>query len=307
MIPYNEFVADVALCQSIHKTYGKSFYAGTLFLSKPQRQATHILYAFFRFPDEYVDTYFSTEKEVALQKVQAWQNAWEALYHHQDVSLAHALGNTEFAILRATKYVFDTYKIPYAYSTAFLSAMIADTSKDRYQTYAELEQYMYGSASVVGLMMTHIICVDDPLFLVDPIHTQTLLEKADALGKAFQMTNFLRDIDEDSSIRGRVYVPQEDMERFGVTETDIINKQMSPAFIELMKYEIAKTRALYAEADRGICMLPRRASRGIHIARMLYAAILDKIEKSSYTVFEGRIHLSFIEKIIIAVRAIIHI
>jgi 15-cis-phytoene synthase len=223
---YKEFIADVALCQSIHRTYGKSFYAGTLFLSKPQRQATHILYAFFRFPDEYVDTYFSTEKDIALQKLEAWQAAWETLYHQNDTALAGALGDTELAILRATKYVFDTYKIPYTYSTAFLTAMITDTSKDRYHTYAELEQYMYGSASVVGLMMTHIICADDPLFITDSVHTEKLLQKADALGKAFQMTNFLRDIDEDMSIRGRIYIPKEDMDRFGVTETDITNKQM---------------------------------------------------------------------------------
>jgi phytoene synthase len=167
--------------------------------------------------------------------------------------------------------------------------MIQDTSKTDYQTYEDLEKYMYGSASVVGLMMTHIIADEDK--------KQKALEYAQALGEAFQMTNFLRDIYEDVKERDRVYLPIEDMQKFGVTKQDLLNKNLNKNFVDLMKFEIARTQEIYKKADLGLQFLPKKEARSIKVARVLYSKIIDKIEDANYDVFSSRVHLSFFEKI----------
>ena len=300
-IPYPEYKEDVSFCRKIHKEYGKSFYLGTLLLSRLEQDATCILYAFFRYPDEYVDTYFADQKEVALLKLKRWGDLWNACHNKK----AFNAEEDETRILRATAYVFHAYRIPFEYSEAFLSAMIQDTWKERYGTYAELEAYMYGSASVVGLMMTHVMCATDVRFANDTLYRTEVLAKAQALGEAFQLTNFLRDVGEDVTVRGRIYLPLEDMHRFGVTEDDIANKKVSDSFVALMKYEIKKARALYEVADKGVAMLPSRARKGIRIARVLYSKILDSIEAKKYDIYTSRIHLSAFKKLRIALPLII--
>lgn len=308
--PYPEYASDIAVCTQIHKKYGKSFYFGTLLLSREERDATCVLYAFFRYPDEYVDTYYSDQKDIALEKLNRWKTLWQECYRNGFESVLKSvdsapvgtpLDETEKSILRAAHYIFHHYNIPFEYSEAFLAVMVQDTSKDRYETYEELEQYMYGSASVVGLMMTYVICASDTRFASDAVYRYQILEKAQALGEAFQMTNFLRDVGEDMRDRGRIYLPLEDMKKFGVSEDDIKNARITPQFIALMKFEIERTRGLYRTADMGISLLPRRAGKGIYIARVLYGKIIEKIEKARYDVFSSRAHLSFIEKIAAAV------
>jgi len=289
---YPHYQSDLAFCKSIQKKYGKSFYAGTLFLLSEERDATFILYAFFRFPDEYVDTHHKDHKDLALSKINVWNNAWQKCYvgKHFDIE------DDEAKILRAANHVFHTYDIPFEYSQAFLKAMIQDANKDRYATYRELEEYMYGSASVVGLMMTHILCARDIRFNSDPEYKKLVLQKAQALGEAFQMTNFLRDIGEDYAERGRIYIPQEDLARFDVSEQEIAQKIVTPQFIELLAFEIERTDALYKEGDSGIRLLPRKAARGVYIARVLYAKILDKIKHANYDSLSKRRKLSVLEK-----------
>jgi len=298
---YPEYEKDLALCKNIQKKYGKSFYAGTIFLSKEQRDATFILYAFFRLPDEYVDTFFADQKESALTKLTEWNNAWHICFNGGRFEIAE----TETMVLRATEYIFHLYAIPFEYSQAFLQAMIQDTHKNRYATYTELEAYMYGSASVVGLMMTYILCSTDKRFSTDSTYRSDLLQKAQALGEAFQMTNFLRDIGEDYQERRRIYMPQEDMVKYGVTEEDIQNKRITSQFINLMKFEFERTKALYVVADEGIRLLPTRASRGIRVARVLYSRILDKIEEAKYNSLTKRASLSTFKKIVLSLVTLI--
>jgi phytoene synthase len=297
--PYPEYNDDVALCREIHSRHGKSFYFGTLLLDRAERDATCVLYAFFRFPDEYVDTYYADRKDIALEKLTRWNDLWTRVYHGELVSAEIS----EQRILRATKYIFDAYHIPFSYSQAFLAAMIQDTNKERYATYAELEQYMYGSAGVVGLMMTYVLCSSDHRFRDDLPYRDAILARALALGEAFQMTNFLRDVGEDIRDRGRIYLPQEDMQRFGVSDEDIIGAKLIPQFISLMQFEIERTEALYNRADEGIAMLPRRAGRGIAVARTLYAEIIPKIVASGYDVFSSRAHVPFFEKVRLSIPA----
>lgn len=299
-MPYQEYKEDIAYARAIHKKYGKSFYFGTLLLAPDERDATCVLYAFFRFPDEYVDTYYADQKDIALLKLNRWNSMWKTYWDGGSIDAA----SDEMKILRAAKHVFKTYHIPFEYSQAFIAAMIQDTTKDRYETYEELQHYMYGSAVVVGLMMTYVMCANDLRFQSDALYREEVLSKASALGEAFQMTNFLRDVGEDMRDRGRIYLPQEDMKRFGVTESMIVNETVTKEFIALMRYEIERTQRLYMEADKGIPLLPRPAARGIRIARVLYAAIIPKIVSANYDVFRSRAHVSFVGKVRLAALAV---
>lgn len=292
---YPEYSSDLAFCRSVHKAYGKSFYFGTLLMTPEYRDAICILYAFFRLPDEYIDTIYKDQKDVALETLHTWKEQWTQCYNGNSYE---ATGDVR-KVLRAAKYVFDTYDIPFAYSEAFIAAMIQDASKTTYRTYEELEAYMYGSAVVVGYMMVHVICAHDTSF-TDTAQRAQVLTHAKALGEAFQMTNFLRDIYEDARERDRVYLPLEDMQRFGITKQDILNAQTNQHMTDWLKYEIAKTRALYEKADAGLHFLPPREARAIHVARVLYSKILDKIEDAHYDVFSSRVHVGFWEKLYFA-------
>jgi phytoene synthase len=156
--------------------------------------------------------------------------------------------------------------------------MAMDLTISSYETWQDLCGYMEGSAAVIGEMMLPVLQPRDPAAAREP---------ARALGLAFQLTNFLRDIDEDLD-RGRVYLPQEDLRRFGV---DLARRQASAEFRALMAYEIERNRALYGLADTGIGMLPPRSARCVGNARVLYSRILDRIEQANYDVFSGRLRV----------------
>jgi phytoene synthase len=150
---------------------------------------------------------------------------------------------------------------------------------------------MWGSAAVVGAMM---LC----LFRC---HDEKLLPPATRMGEAMQMTNFLRDVGEDWR-RGRIYLPEEDMHRFGVTEQDIAWGRLSERVIQLLRFEIERTRALYREAEMGIPLLPREYRYPVLLGSRLYARILDRIESNGYDVFRQRAHTTLLEKMRIAWR-----
>jgi phytoene synthase len=293
MNTYLEYKEDLKFCKAINKKYGKSFYAGTLFLNSEQRDATFILYSFFRFPDEYVDTYYANQKDIALEKINHWNDCWKKCYNEDQFEI----NLEETRVLRATAFIFKKYNIPFECSQDFLKAMLQDTWKERYATYHDLQDYMYGSAGVVGIMMTYIFCITDKKFTEDTEYRKKILYYAQILGEAFQMTNFLRDINEDYIERNRIYIPQEDLDLFKITEQDISNKNISDNFKKLMKFEIKRIQDLYVEADKGINLLPSQASKGVYIARVLYSKIIDKIVQSEYNIFSSRKSLSFFEKI----------
>lgn len=270
---------DIAYCRRIMRRHGVSYSFATRWFPRSIRQATAVLYAFFRVPDDLVDA-VGTNDEERRQALLAWCDDW---HQAQDQEATHP-------VLRAAKEVFAQYHIPYELGDDFLRAMIQDVTVTRYATYADLERYMYGSAAVVGLMMSYVIGYRD----------QHTLTKAKALGEAMQLTNFLRDIKEDYADRGRIYLPQEDLLRFGVTEEDIQYGVCSPQFKELMQFELARARALYVVAEPGIDELAPEGRLAVRLASRLYAAILLKIEQIDYNVFLGRVRTSKWEKISLA-------
>lgn len=302
MEKYKGYTDDVSLCKKIHKKYGKSFYFGTFLFSKDEHDAVCILYSFFRYPDEYVDTYYKDNLKIAEKKIIEWRDLWRKLYGGDDINAKSEIKQ----ILRATKYVFLKYNIPYEYSEAFISSMLQDVSVNRYMKYEDLEGYMYGSASVVGIMVTHILLLNDEKFKTDPNYKLRVLGGAKSLGEAFQMTNFLRDIKADYQERKRIYIPTEDLFMFNVNPEMIMKEVVNSNFINLMKFEIKRTRDLYDKAlIDGIPFLPMRGRLGVIIAKRLYSKILDKIEALDYNVFIKRVYLNFWEKFWYSVISII--
>lgn len=270
---------DVVHCRNILRRHGVSYAFATRWFPPQIRDATAVLYAFFRVPDDYVDAVGMSD-EIRQTKLLEWCAQWKRAQTEE----------ADHPVLRAARAIFLQYRIPYQLGDDFLAAMIQDVTVTHYATYADLERYMYGSAAVVGIMMSYVIGYRD----------EQTLEKAKALGEAMQLTNFLRDIREDYDGRGRIYLPQEDLERFGVTETDIRRHRCSPEFIALMRFEILRARNLYAAAESGIDELAVEGRFPVRLASRLYAAILGKIEVAGYDVFRGRVRTSRWEKILIA-------
>lgn len=262
--------------RAITRFYGTSYYRATWFFPRALREATWILYAFVRIPDEMVDT--EPDRAKGAAELARWSVDWEEIVEGRTPDGADP-------IMYATKSVHDQYGIPFEYSRAFLKSMAMDLTVERYQTYEALQEYMYGSAAAVGLMMTHLIGFQEGALLY-----------AKALGDAMQLTNFLRDIDEDYVLRNRIYLPREEMDRFGVTEAHIANRCADDAWKSLMRFEVQRARALFREGDKGIALLHPRGRRAVAVASALYSAILDEIEARDYDIFTRRVRTSTLRK-----------
>ncbi len=266
--------------RSIIKRYGTGYYRATFLFPKKIREVVWTLYQFVRLPDEIVDTE-GGDKDA---KLRAWEDEWSAVLEG---------GSSSNKVMRNFKQVVDRYHIPHAYTLDFLHAMRQDLTKDRYATYRELEDYMHGSATVVGYMMSYIIGFSGDA-----------LPYARALAEAFQMTNFLRDIKADCDERGRIYIPQEDMERYGVTEAHIRDGIVDDTWCALMHYEIDRTRALYEKGVSGIAFLDPKGRKAVYAAGLIYKEILDKIEKNKYDVFSKRAIVSPFQKTVLLWKAV---
>lgn len=279
-----ELLPAFEACRKIHKKHGKSYYFATRFFPREKRLATFALYAFFRIPDEMVDGQSDKASAQVREELMRWQADWRRVYEGEE---------TTEPILRAAAWVFHAYQIPFEYSESFFAAMIQDTEKASYATYQELEAYMYGSAAVVGLMMTHVIGFQNPQALV----------YARQLGEAMQLTNFLRDIREDWDERRRVYLPQDELEAFGLSGEVVTSQHPSHAFVEFMRFQIARADGLYTAAEPGIALLSKDGQFAVCAASRLYQGILRKIEEKEYNIFLGRVRTSKWEKFCLAIDA----
>lgn len=274
---------DIEHCRKIAKRYGTSYYFATRFFPRKLRQATWVLYAWVRLPDEIVD---GAGPHAKAADVRAALIAWREKWHE-----AERTKHSDEPVLRSAAKLFDAYGIPREYGEAFLDAMLEDTVKRKYRDYEDLRRYMYGSAAVVGLMMAHIIGFTD----------KAALGYAEELGYAMQLTNFLRDIKEDYELRRRIYLPQDEMVRFGVLEIDISEGHFDAHMKELLRSQIARARAMFRESiDGGVPLLRPEGRRAVVLARVLYEAILDEIERRGYNVYSGRARVGTLRKLFLA-------
>jgi 15-cis-phytoene synthase len=269
-----------AECRRLNKRHGTTYYWSTMVLPVVKRHHVHALYGFCRYADDIVDQLGpapAAERAVALKDFGARFIA--------DL----AAGRSDDLVLRAVVHTVRAFDIDPEAFRRFLRSMEMDLTIEQYDTYDDLRGYMDGSAAVIGEMMLPILEPVDPVEAVAP---------ARALGEAFQLTNFLRDIDEDLD-RNRQYVPQEDLRRFDV---DLAARRCTPQFVELMRFEIARCRALYREAEAGIAMLPPRSASCVGAAHDLYGRILDRIEAQGYDVFARRARVPTPTKLAVAAR-----
>ncbi len=267
--------AAYAASKALNAHHGKTYYFSTLFFPPEVRRSVHALYGFVRYPDEIVDNPPPGTNPAAL------------LAQYREATLdAMRTGCSDLPVLHAFADMAQRHCLPPDYPLAFLDAMAMDLTRTRYETFDDLKTYTYGSASVVGLMMCHVVGISGSCALA-PAHD---------LGLAMQLTNFWRDIGEDWSSRGRIYLPLEDMERFGYTDSMLAGSVVNDQFIKLLRFEIARARDFYAAADLGISYITPECQLPVKLARVLYSRILDKIEANGYDVFTRRARTSSLEK-----------
>ena len=270
------------LCRMFNKRHGTTYYWSTLVLPPEKRPHVHALYGFARYADDIVDDLGPVP---VAERAQALASFGERFF--ADLST----GSSEDPVLKAVVNTVRTLEIDPDCFRRFLRSMTMDLTVERYETWNDLLDYMDGSAAVIGEMMLPVL---------EPMYPEALPHARD-LGNAFQLTNFLRDVNEDLD-RGRVYLPQEDVRRFGVRMEE---RRCTPEFVELMKFEIARCRELYDSADKGLAMLPKRSRKAITAARRLYSRILDKIEERNYDVFSGRASVSTTSKAVMVARMLL--
>lgn len=281
LVPAGPVTVDESyeLCREFNKRHGTTYYWSTKVLPRIKQHHVHALYAFARYADDIVDEIPSQGgRDVPVEtRAAALQDFGDRFFADLDA------GRSDDPVLKAVVHTVRAFDIDTGTFRRFLRSMEMDLTVESYETWDDLLGYMDGSAAVIGEMMLPIL---------EPTDHDASLASARDLGNAFQLTNFLRDIDEDLD-RGRQYVPLEDSRRFGV---DLAERQVSPEFVELMRFEIERCRELYRSAEAGFAMLPPRSAKCVRAAHTLYSRILDKIEEQDYDVFASRASVSTTEK-----------
>ncbi|MEM9039217.1 MAG: phytoene/squalene synthase family protein [Actinomycetota bacterium] len=267
------------LCREFNRRHGTTYYWSTKVLPRVKQHHVHALYAFARYADDIVDEIPSQGgRDVPVEdRERALADFGDRFFADLDA------GRSDDPVLKAVVHTVRAFDVDPEAFRRFLRSMTMDLTVESYDTWEDLLDYMDGSAAVIGEMMLPIL---------EPSSYDEALPHARDLGNAFQLTNFLRDIDEDLD-RGRQYVPQEDIERFGA---DLSARLITPEFVELMRFEIDRCRELYRSADLGIAMLPGRSASCVRAAHTLYGRILDVIEEQDYDVFSQRASVSTFEK-----------
>jgi phytoene synthase len=258
--------------KQITSEHSKSFYFASGLLPEEKRSAVRALYAFCRTVDDIVDESTGDEREFKL-------DYWRGMIEHGSF-LENDLVAAAWADTLAR------YHIPRHYALQLIDGVNRDLTQFRYQTFDELATYCYGVASTVGLMSMYII----------GFKSNVAVPYAIKLGVALQMTNILRDVDEDFR-NGRLYLPREELAFHGIREQDIADGRVTDNWRQFMKFQIDRTRHLYAESWQGVKLLEREGQLAIGAASVFYEGILDDIERHDYDVFTRRASLGAISKV----------
>ena len=274
---------QVARGKRIQRRTGKTFHVATRLLPERIRHPTYVLYGFFRIADEVVDAEETAPPDEQRAELNRLRQA--------------ALGEreTDDPVLDAFASVRAAHGISDEDVNAFVDAMESDIDTDRYETYADLEAYMDGSASAVGRMMTAIMGLDEET-------EATALPHATKLGEAFQMTNFLRDVREDVVERDRIYLPIETLHRHGVSEDQILDLEFDDDVAAAIREELVRTERLYEKGVAGIKYLPDDCQLAVLLAAVLYADHHRLIRDLGYDTVSTTPELSLTRKLSLLVR-----
>lgn len=271
--------------KEIQRTTGRTFYFATLLLPKQIRQATYVLYAFFRIADDVVD-----DPDPPAQAVQ--REELERIRHE-------ALGNTKPTdpVLEAFQTIRRQYDIPDSEIEEFIAAMEQDVTANGFATHDDLDGYLRGSSVAVAYMM---------LAVMNPENHDAAQPHAKALGEAFQLTNFLRDVREDITEYDRIYLPQSALRDHGVQEEQIKRLEFDEKFASMMEQELQRTERLYTHGVAGINLLPQSSQFGILLAAILYADHHQLIRKQGYDVLSHRPTLSLHRRVSLLLQTLWH-
>ena len=253
-------------------------------LPREKRPFVHALYGFARYADEIVDDLAS---DLTIQEKSDLLSRWG-----DQVLQGLSTGNSNDVVGRALIDTVARFNIPHEHFVAFLHSMKMDLSVTSYANYEALMEYVYGSAAVIGLEMVPIL---GPL-------SDRAYEPAEKLGIAFQLANFIRDVNEDLD-RGRVYLPLDELASFGVDRELLERRVLTPEIIQALKFQIARVRQLQKEATPGIKELAPSSRPCIEAASELYCGIVDEVEKIDYQIFNKRAKTSIARRARVASKA----
>ncbi len=277
--------ADYAACQRVLFAASRNFSFAGRFFSREVLHHVQALYAFLRVGDDRVD-----ESHHGFASSSAAIEEWEQTYRQ-----AFATQQSSHPVMRAYLSTALTCGIPPETMVPYFRSMREDLTVTRYPDFAQLMRYMEGSAIAVGRAMTCILGVRPPCSLDE------IIPRADSLAVAMQLSNFLRDVGQDWR-RGRVYLPEEDLVRFGVTEDDLAAGRVTDRFVRLMEFQIERAEGYYRDAVNGVRRL-RNGRWGIMIALEVYRGIHDAIRRSNYDVFTRRAGATRAHMLLLALRA----
>ncbi|NBD34820.1 MAG: squalene/phytoene synthase family protein [Chloroflexi bacterium] len=269
----DQLEAAYARCDAITREHSRTFYMASALLPKHKRRAARALYAFCRISDDIVDAQTDDDPAAALE-------AWRKRVLHPPAA------QPPTGVLLAWADTRARYHIPNLYTAQLLDGVAQDFVHQRYPTFEALADYCYGVASTVGLMAMHIV----------GFRETTAIDYAVKLGVALQLTNILRDVGEDWA-RGRLYLPLEELAAFGLREADIAAGRVDNRWRDFMRFQIARTRRLYAASLAGVSKLHRDGRFAIRAAAELYAGILDDLEAHDYDAFRRRAYVGKAQKL----------
>jgi phytoene synthase len=264
-------------CQQKAAQSGSSFYYAFLFLEPERRRAITALYAFCREVDDTVDE--CTDVAIARTKLSWWRKEIATMSE----------GVPTHPVAKALQPHLKTFSLDSNYLIAIVDGMEMDLDQTRYLDFPGLQKYCWHVASVVGILSARIFGMTNP----------KTLEYAEKLGLAFQLTNIIRDVGEDAR-KGRIYLPVNELQQFGVKAADILNAVHSENFEKLMRFQTDRAESIYKEAMAALPIEDRRAQRPGLIMSAIYHALLNEIERDGFHVLNQRISLTPIRKLWLA-------
>lgn len=271
-----------AICTAYTKKSGSNFYYSFLFLPRSRREAMYTIYAFCKQVDSAVDE--PAPGSQPLEEISKWRKEVSATYQ----------GHPTQPVTISLAAHLQTFDIPETLLQELITGVEMDLLSNRFATFPELYQYCYRVASVVGLICLKIFQTQSP----------AAEDYAINLGLAFQLTNILRDLKGDAELN-RIYLPLEDLQRFGYSEESLLEQRSSPALVDLVKFECERARTYYHKAQEILQTLPPSDQKSLVVAEIMrgvYSRILQQLEEQQYQVFGSRIRVAPLERLTIAAK-----
>lgn len=278
-MPADPLAQAYAYCRRITNHHAKTFSFALRFLPRPKWNAVCTIYAFCRYADDIVDEApAGSKREAVAAAIQRWRDDLIAVYEGRPV--AHPIMLSWADMLRH-------YPVRKEHALELIDGVSSDLKRNRYPTFEALYEYCYKVASVVGLMTIEIFGYDQP----------DTAEFAIKHGIAMQLTNIIRDVGEDAR-KDRIYLPLDELARFDYSERELLDQRITPAFVELMRFQIARARDYYREAFAHIDRLGADSRMCVRLMGAIYSDILTAVERNGYDVFSRRAFVPYTRKLL---------